>query len=416
MGTSSSAAKAESAAEAFNRAMGMERIRNPYPRWAEMRRQGPVHRIDLSQSTPPYVRPGEDPSGFMVVGYALAAEVLRDARRFPSSKYQDTTDAVIGKNILAMDPPEHTRYRAMVQQGFTRKALVRWEGQVMLPVTHQYIDRFAERGRAELVHDLAFEFPAHVIARLFGFSFSRSELERFQELSIELQTVLFDFERGVRASQELTEIFLPVLAAHRTTACDDLLGLLLDAELDGERLDEDEILGFMRLLLPAGLETTYRALSNTLFGLLTHPEQLEALRRDPTLMDRALEEGLRWEPPMTTSLRFVAEDAELAGERIPAGSKILVNLGAANRDPSRFERPEEFDLFRRPRPHLTFGFGPHRCLGLQIAMMEMRAGIGCLLDRLPDLRLDPEADDVHIRGEGFRAPLELPVVFGTPAR
>jgi cytochrome P450 len=415
MTTSSSTAAVESPAEAFNRAMGMERIRNPYPRWAEMRRQGPLHRIDLSEVTPPYLRPGEDPTGFMIVGHALAAEVLRDARRFPSSKYQDTTDAVIGKNILAMDPPEHTRYRAMVQQGFTRKALVRWEREVMLPVTHQYIDGFAERGRAELVHDLAFPLPAHVIALLFGFAFSRSELERFQELSIELQTVLFDFDRGVRASQQLTAMFLPVIEAHRVTPSDDLLGLLLGAELDGDRLDEEEILGFMRLLLPAGLETTYRALSNTLVGLLTHPAQLEALRRDPSLMDQALQEGLRWEPPMTTSLRFAAEDTELAGESIPAGSKILVNLGAANRDPSRYERPEEFDLFRRPRPHLTFGFGPHRCLGLQIATMEMRAAIECLLDRLPGLRLDPEANDVHIRGEGFRAPLELPVVFGSPA-
>ena len=414
MVTSPRTEKSESPAEAFNRAMGMGRIRNPYPRWAEMRRQGPLHRVDLSQSTPPYARPGEDPSGFMIVGYALATEVLRDARRFPSSKYQETTDAVIGKNILAMDPPEHTRYRAMVQQGFVRKALTRWDRELMLPAVHQYIDRFAERGHAELVHDLAFQLPAHVVARLFGFSFSEAELERFQELSIELQTVLFDFERGVRASRELTEMFVPALEAHRVEPCDDLLGLLVSAELEGDRLDDEEILGFMRLLLPAGLETTYRALSNTLYGLLTHPDQLEALRRDPKLMDRAVEEGLRWEAPMTTSLRFVAEDTELAGEQIPAGTKLLVNLGAANRDPSRFERPEEFDLFRRPRPHLTFGFGLHRCLGLQIAMMELRAGIGCLLERLPDLRLDPDAHDVHITGEGFRAPVELPVLFSTP--
>ncbi len=416
MTTSSSTPEIESPIEAFNRAMGMGRIRDPYLLWAELRRQGPVHRIDLSQSTPPFVRPGEDPSGFLIVGYEVAAEVMRDAKRFPSSGYQETADAVIGKNILSMDPPEHTRYRALVQQGFSRRALARWESEVMLPVTDQYIDRFAERGRAELIHDLTFQLPAHVVARLFGFSFSDKELERFQELSVEIQTVLFDFERGVRASQELTAMFLPVLEARRAAPSDDLLGMLLAAERDGDRLSEEDILGFMRLLLPAGLETTYRALSNTLFGLLTHPEQLEALRRDRTLMARVLEEGLRWEPPLTTSLRFAAEDTELGGEQIPAGTKILVSLGAANRDPSRFEQPEEFDPSRRPLPHLTFGFGPHRCLGMQIALMEMRVAINRLLDRLPNLRLDPEANDVHITGEGFRAPVELPVLFDTPGR
>lgn len=401
---------AESVFESFNRMMGMGAVRDPYPRWREMRARGPVHPIDLADWSPPYTPPGEDTSAFVVLSYDGVCNVLRDAATFSSAKYQETADAVMGRNILSMDDPDHARYRALVQQAFTMRALRQWRETAVEPAARALVDALEGRGRTDLVGDFSFVFPVRVIASLFGLP--DRDLDEFHRLSVEIQCVLFDFERGVAASRQLTEYFRSVLEEHRRRPHEDLLAGLLEAELDGDRLGDEEIFGFMRLLLPAGLETTYRATSNLLFGLLSHPEQLDAVRRDPSLVDAAVEEALRWEPPMTAGLRFAVRDAVLGGVAIPAGSRVLFSLGSANRDEGRWENPEAFDIFRPQRPNLTFGFGPHKCLGLHLARMEMRMAVEQLVGRLPGLRLDPEAHDVHITGEGFRAPASLPVVFG----
>ena len=165
------------------------------------------------------------------------------------------------------------------------------------------------------------------------------------------------------------------------------------------------------MLAPAGAETTYRSSSNLLFGLLTHPEQLEALRSDRSLMPRAIEEGLRWEPPLTGIMRVSMKDAEVCGQRIPAGSVVYVSMGSANRDESRYENPEAFDIFREPQQHMAFAYGPHRCLGQHLARMETTVALNAVLDRLPKLRLDPAWEDPHITGRGFRSPPKLPVLF-----
>ena len=191
-----------------------------------------------------------------------------------------------------------------------------------------------------------------------------------------------------------------------------MISVLVHAELDGTRLDDEQICAFLRLLLPAGAETTYRSSSNLLFGLLTHPDQLEAVRKDRSLIPQAIEEGLRWEPPLTSIIRVAAEDTEVCGVRIPAGAAIMVCTGSANHDESRWENPEEFDIFRKRFPPVAFGFGPHVCLGQHLARMETAVALNALLDRLPNLRLDPEAEDPHITGLMFRSPIALPVLFG----
>ncbi len=178
-----------------------------------------------------------------------------------------------------------------------------------------------------------------------------------------------------------------------------------------EALDDEEIYSFLALLLPAGAETTYRASGNLLFGLLTHRDQLEAVRADRSLLTQAVEEGLRWENALLITSRRCVKDTVLAGVEIPAGSEVVSHIGSANHDPKYWDDPDSFDIFRPQRQAAIFGFGPHMCLGMHLARMEVRAAVDTLLDRLPDIALDPAAEDVHIHGDIFRSPLALPVVF-----
>ncbi|HXZ86710.1 MAG TPA: cytochrome P450, partial [Myxococcota bacterium] len=292
--------------EAFDWGMGMYSVRDPYPRFAELRRRGPIHRVDLSKWFPPFMAPDEDPHGWAVLSWSLASRVLRDAATFSSAKYQRTAEAVMGKNLLSTDPPEHTRYRELVAQAFSPRAIALWEEEVVRPVIRGLLEELAPRGRADLAREFTFRFPVEVIARLFGLP--DDDRADFHRWGVELQCVLFDFERGVAASRKLTDYLLPVIEAHRRASREDLLSGLLAAELGGEKLSDEEILGFMRLLLPAGLETTYRAAGNLLCALLTHPEQLAAVRAQRGLVDAAVEESMRWETPLTGGLRVATRD------------------------------------------------------------------------------------------------------------
>jgi cytochrome P450 len=197
-----------------------------------------------------------------------------------------------------------------------------------------------------------------------------------------------------------------------------LISDLVTAELDGEKLDDDEIYSFLRMLLPAGIETTYRSSGNLLFLLLTYPEQLEAVRADRLLIPQAIEEGLRYESPVLLTTRVTTTDTVLGSVEIPVGSSVTPMLASANRDPDAFDKPEAFDIFREATRHLSFGLGPHLCLGLHLARLETRVALNALLDRLPNLRLDQDWAqrlDVHIGGDTlFRSPNHLPVVWDEP--
>ena len=186
-------------------------------------------------------------------------------------------------------------------------------------------------------------------------------------------------------------------------------------EVEGRRLDDEEIFSFLRLLLPAGVETTYRASGNLLYGLLTNPDQLQAVRKDRSLLPAAFEETIRWEPPVTVILRRATVDTELAGVPVAEGSDVGLLLGSANRDERKYENPDSFDVFRESRQSLGFGFGVHVCLGMHLARMETRVAVNALLDRMPDLQLAPQpGQDLHIKGMAFRSPIALPVAF-TPS-
>jgi cytochrome P450 len=308
-----------------------------------------------------------------------------------------------------MDEPEHRAYRGLVQQPFSRAAMSRWEGEVVRPVIDRHIDAFVDKGSADLVRELAFSFPVQVIAALLGLP--AEDLDMFHRLAVQLLLILTDIELGLVASQELGAYFAALAAERRENPKEDIISVLANAELDGQSLTDEEIAAFLRLLLPAGAETTYRSSSNLLFGLLSDPRQWEALDSDHDLVPRAIEEGLRWEPPLTMTARTCLVDTVLEGVPVPAGAAITACIGAANHDDARWEDPDRFDIRRPPKQHLAFAYGPHMCLGMHLARMETSCLLTALSERLPNLRLDPEAEDIHITGLVFRGPARLPVLF-----
>jgi cytochrome P450 len=383
--------------------------RDPYPAWAEMRRRAPVHEFDLREE----YGLGEDfdmelPRAYQVLSYDAVTQVLRDPESFSSSYYADTMGMVMGHSILEMDEPEHHHYRGVIQQAFTRKALERWRDELVRPMVESIVDEIAARGHGDLVRELTFPFPVRVIAGMLGLP--PEDLPQFHRWAVELISVGFDIEVGMAASEKLRNYFASVLAPRREEPQDDLISVLAHASLDGTVLDDEQIFAFLRLLLPAGAETTFRSSSNLLFGLLTNPSQLEALRSDRSLLPQAIEEGIRWEPPLTSIARWSTRDVEVDGVSVAAQSVMQVNMGSANRDEKRWEHADQFDILRPPQPHVSFALGPHTCLGMHLARMETTVAMETILDRLPNIRLDPTADDIHIRGRAFRAPAALPVV------
>lgn len=404
--------------EEFNRSAGMGVVENPYPMFALVRPQHPMHRegddgavIVPEHSDIEFMPIDRSVGVFTAYSFDAVQQVLKDGETFSSKGYADVMGKVLGHSILEMDEPEHHLYRGLVQQAFSRKAMDTWERELVRDVVDEHIEAFVTRPsqRAELVRELTLPFPVVVIARLLGLP--RADLPMFHRRAVEVISAGFEFERAENASQALFDYFSAIIAERRVHPSDDVISVLAQAELEGTRLTDEEICSFLRLLLPAGAETTYRSSSNLLFGLLANPEQLDALRADRALMPQAIEEGLRWEPPLIAIMRTAARDAEVEGVFVPAGSFVAVNIGSANHDEKVWERPEEFDIFRPPRQHLAFAWGPHMCLGLHLARMETRVALTQVLDRLPGLRLDPDAEPPAISGAIFRAPAALPVVW-----
>jgi len=392
--------------------VGYGKVRDPYPRWAAQRGSCPVQRVDPRETIgiPEDMELPPQPDTYQVLSFERVAEVLGDWRRFSSSAYGSSMGLVIGHSILEMDGVEHQRYRGLIQGAFTKKALARWETELVAPIVHDLVGRFAGRGHADLVRELTFPFPVLVIAGILGLP--HGDLPKFHRLSVELISIGFSVERGLQASRALRDYFATLLEERRREPREDLISALAQAELDGLRLSDEEIFTFLRLLLPAGAETTYRSSSNLFFALLTHPDQLEEVRSDRSLVPAAIEEGLRWEPPLCSIMRSTTGDEELAGIQLPRGVTVSVGLCAANHDPGRYPDPDRFDIHRPQHQHMAFGFGAHTCLGIHLARMETRVALDAILDRLPNLRLDPQAQDVHVTGRAFRSPVSLPVVFG----
>lgn len=386
-------------------------VRDPHSVLAEARRRGNLQPgIPALVAGPVADHPIEAGAlMFTAYGHDAVTAILRDGETFSSTAYESVVGVVMGHSILEMDEPEHRLHRALLSPSFSNKALARWEEDLVRVVVDELIDAFVDDGHAELVRQFTFAFPVQVIARILGLP--REEYPSFQRWSIELLSVFTNWDRGIAASKALADYFGGVLDDRRREPRDDLITELSQAEVDGHRLTDDDVFAFLRLLLPAGVETTYRSSGNLLYGLLTHTDQLDALLADRSLMGQAIEEGLRWEPPIISIVRKAARDTEIEGVQIPAGAIVNVCVGAANRDETRYPDPDRFDITRDPKQHMTFGFGPHMCIGMHLARMETRVAINRLLDRLPNLRLDPDHDAPYVQGGAMRSPVGLHVLF-----
>jgi cytochrome P450 len=381
--------------------------RDPYPFFAESRRQGGVFRgplLDYSR-LPDSMRPKHV---FSALSFDAVNTVLRDGRVFNSSGYDTSIGLFTGRTILAMEGKEHREHRNLVSAAFKTRSLARWEPEIVRPVCNALIDEFAESGETDLVPKFTFEFPTRVIARLLGLP--QDDLPMFRRRAVQLISYNVDYKTAFEASAALQDYFLEQIEQRKSKPTDDIIGDLVTAEIDGEKLSDEAIYSFLRLLLPAGLETTYRSSGNLLYNLLARPDQFAAVHADSELVARAIEENLRYETPLTSVQRFATEDTELEGADIPANAMIDVCIGSANRDEHRWERSEEFDIFRKPIPHISFAAGEHTCLGLHLARLETRVAVECLLDRLTNIQLITD-DDPHIRGNPFRSPTALPVTF-----
>jgi cytochrome P450 len=378
-------------------------VRNPYPELAEHRRRGAVARQTMHGVDGPL-------EVYDVYRYDEVDQLLRDNETFSSGAIRELMAMVMGPYVLVgMDEPEHRRHRSLVAQAFRQKALAEWESDFVEVVVHRLIDRFEGRGHAELVREFTFRFPVMVIAGILGVP--PRDHAQFHTYATAIVNVAINPEQGIAASHAMREYLSTIVEERRADPQEDVISVLVQAELDGERLDDEEIYSFLRLLLPAGAETTYRATGNFLFGLLADRDNWEALRADRSLMAQAIEESIRWEGPLLLTSREATRDTELGGVGIPAGSHVVAQIGSANHDESRWDDPETFDMFREQKPHIAFAAGPHMCLGMHLARMEMRVSVNALLERLPDLQLDPSALDIHIHGAPFRSPTSLPVVF-----
>ncbi len=343
------------------------------------------------------------------MGYKLVERVYGDGATFSNAIMQRIYNDSFGRSINGMDAPEHPRYRRLFQKAFMPQTVNQWGNELVPGVLGEIIDQFAQRGRAELVSEFTVKYPFHVIyAQL---DLPAPELEVFHRLAAGLMCIMVDYPHALEASRNMGDYFQLLLMERREQQGTDLISLLAHAEIDGERLPDEVAVSFLRQLMNAAGDTTYRSTGSLLVGLLTNTEQLDAVRKDRTLIPRAVEEALRWDGPLTVLTRQATRDVTLDGVEISAGTKIDVVAGSANRDPVRFADPDRFDIFRPQTRNMAFAFGPHVCLGQHLARLEMSRALNSLLDRLPNLRLDPDYPPPQVAGLNSRAPRAIHVLF-----
>ncbi|MDH2389176.1 cytochrome P450 [Streptomyces sp. HNM0663] len=388
-------------------ALGEDFTRNPYPVYAALRAQGPVHRIHMPEGR----------TAWLIVGYEAGRAALADPRLAKDFR-QAAPDLAVrriaaGVTMLSADPPLHTRLRTLVAREFTPRRVERLAPRVQ-EIADGLLDAMAPAGRADLVDAFAFPLPIAVICELLGVPFlDRDSFRAWSNTALSGT----DAQDRADASTAMKRYLVDLVEDKRQRPGDDLMSALIhtaDEDADGDRLSEDELLGMAWLLLVAGHETTVNLISNGVLALLTHPAQLDALRADFSLLDGAVEEMLRYDGPLETpTYRFTTDPYQVGDTVIPGGGElVLVALGDADRDPARFADPDRFDIRRESRGHLAFGHGIHYCLGAPLARLEARTALRSLLERFPGLRLDADPAALTWRpGMLIRGPQRLPVAW-----
>ncbi|HZJ28302.1 MAG TPA: cytochrome P450 [Acidimicrobiia bacterium] len=351
----------------------------------------------------------------LLVSHELVNAAFRDEDTFPAAEYYGRviTD-VLGRNLQCMRGEEHRVNRALVSPAFRSRLMPDLISPLLEPVAHDLIDRFAPDGRADLVADFTARYPFTIITRLLGLPQpAEDDVRRWALGMLDIR----NHELASRCSAEFVAFVDPILQRRRTDPGDDLVSTLATTEVDGERLTDEEIFNFLRLLFPAGADTTYLGLGSTLYSLLTNPDQLAIVLGDLDVECRwAGEEGIRCNPPTAWIPRYSPRDIVWHGVQIPAGTTMFLGVMAANRDPAKFAETDRLDVSRRAGSVMTFGFGTHCCLGAPLARAEIETALRVILTRLPDLRLT-EPDTVRITGTFhhlLRGPNRLPVQFGRP--
>jgi cytochrome P450 len=377
----------------------------PYDLWARARDECPV----FGSSGTNGVSSGSGRPHYHVTRWDDVEQVLRDGQTFSSSINAEHIGQYMGELILAMDGKEHRAYRNLVAHAFRASQLEKWDDTLVRPAISRLLDDIAPTGRGDLVRDVTSRYPVQVICGIVGVPLEDSA--QFHQWAEQINTGPLHPKVGMEASRAMRDYLEPIVEARRVEPTGDLISDLVHAEVDGERLTDEKIYGFLRLLLPAGAETTFRVMGNALTALLVHPDVMTRVAGDPSLLPAVIEETLRWETSVTQVSRVAAVDAVVGGCPIPAGAGVSVITGSANRDTSRYDRADEFDIDRPAQNHMSFGTGQHQCLGMHLARLELRVGLETILSRLPNLRLDPDAPGPVIEGLAFRGPTTLPVRF-----
>ncbi|WAS95210.1 cytochrome P450 [Nannocystis punicea] len=363
-----------------------------------------------------------------VYGYPEVVKVLGDPATFSSDTMRVVPAGVLPRdrnmtegNLVQMDEPDHKKLRRLVSEAFTPKVVADLEPRIAA-LTHELLDAAVERGRMELVADLAYPLPVIVIAELLGVPSSDRDLfkqwvDKMLEFAGQFSLVKKSAEqdRAIETALAQRKHLTEYLTAHATERArrprEDLLTKLVQAEVDGEHLSTNEVVNFATVLLIAGHITTTMLLGNTVLCLDAHPEHMARVRADRRRLPGAIEESLRFLSPFATLGRATTAEVELGGQQIPADKVLMVWIAAANRDERQFARPDEFDPTRDPNPHIGFGRGIHFCLGAPLARLEGRVALDILLSRFPDLRVDPEERPEFIPSPNMTGVRKLPLLL-----
>ncbi|MFJ4630327.1 cytochrome P450 [Streptomyces sp. NPDC088847] len=382
---------------------GDEFRRDPHRVYAMLRKSGPVHRVQLPVPDVHHVT-------WLIVGYEEARAALADPRLAKDGGKIGMTfldEELIGRYLLTTDPPDHTRLRGLITRSFTMRRVEELRPRVQ-QITDELLDAMLPSGRADLVEALSYPLPITVICELLGVpELDRAEFRKLSTEAVAPTSSGTEYDAFVRLAEYLGDL---IEDKRRAGPGDDLLSdLIRTTAEDGDRLSPQELRGMAFVLLIAGHETTVNLLTSGIHALLSHPDQLAALRADMSLLDGAIEEMLRYEGPVENgTFRFAAEPLEIAGTPIERGDPVMVGLTAADRDGERYPAPDRFDIHRDARGHLAFGHGIHYCLGAPLARLEARTAIGTLLARAPGLALDGPPGD-WLPGMLMRGMRSLPV-------
>jgi cytochrome P450 len=384
---------------------GEARLTDPFTELARLRAISPIYHGDLkARFGLPTDLTQLGQNHYWILGYKEAREVLLAPDGYSASAYMSSVGIYFGPRAISiMDNPEHAQVRRIVQKVFGPRMIARWN-EVMIPRTiNGLIDQFEHKKAVDLVDVFTLRFPFHFIHDLMDLPAEHRDV--FHKLAFGQLMITFDELHGMEAVNKIKDYVTGLIEWRRQHPSeDDFITELATTEVDGAALDPDVVISFFRQLMNAGGETSYNGFSNLMVGLMTHPEQWQMLLKDRSLVPAAVEEALRWEPPVCQALRTPTQQVEVGGVTMRPGDLIGFSISAINHDPRQYERPEEFDITRGNRSHAAFSFGPHICIGQHLARLEMTQALNALLDRVPKLRLDPDYPKPEISGFMLRGP------------